>query len=406
MSVIRNVALVVLAISSTTFIALFGRLPIFRKTPIGFLHRLIWNKIPAFFRGVDARLTGGRLTRALARTMHYLFHDKHPLVLIFFLLLLGVSEAMFIPGAWSHLSLLHRILCLSLSTIVYVFLYLGSTKSAYITPANHAQHMRLYPYDRALFHPGYRCRTCHFLKPARSKHCSICKACIAKADHHCIWLNNCVGRNNYVYFIALLFWLSILLAYGMCLGFSTLDGILQERLVLRFTRGSITSKHWAQRLDWPSYFQLWAMAVAEYVRIGAVTLLSALSFPLTTGLFLYHVYLVWAGTTTNETCKWADWRDDIADGVVFKAKRTEVIDDQHRDEEIEPNVEWPISSDQFLVRTEDGKPPRFRREGETGAANEDGEYDPRWKKVESLKDVDNIYDLGFLDNALEIIRGT
>ncbi|CAO1632148.1 unnamed protein product [Sympodiomycopsis kandeliae] len=45
-------------------------------------------------------------------------------------------------------------------------------------------------------------------KPERTHHCSICKTCIVKYDHHCPWLNQCVGLYNERYFMMFLFYLS------------------------------------------------------------------------------------------------------------------------------------------------------------------------------------------------------
>eukprot|EP00405_Crypthecodinium_cohnii_P033571 CAMPEP_0206530372 /NCGR_PEP_ID=MMETSP0325_2-20121206/3132_1 /ASSEMBLY_ACC=CAM_ASM_000347 /TAXON_ID=2866 /ORGANISM="Crypthecodinium cohnii, Strain Seligo" /LENGTH=252 /DNA_ID=CAMNT_0054026415 /DNA_START=522 /DNA_END=1280 /DNA_ORIENTATION=+ len=47
-----------------------------------------------------------------------------------------------------------------------------------------------------------RCKLCESRwKPPRAHHCKVCEVCIFKMDHHCPWINNCVGHNNQKLFI-------------------------------------------------------------------------------------------------------------------------------------------------------------------------------------------------------------
>ncbi|GFF85047.1 palmitoyltransferase akr1 [Aspergillus udagawae] len=53
------------------------------------------------------------------------------------------------------------------------------------------------------------CVFCMVRKPLRSKHCKRCSRCVAKHDHHCPWIDNCVGANNLRHFVLYIICLEI-----------------------------------------------------------------------------------------------------------------------------------------------------------------------------------------------------
>lgn len=96
------------------------------------------------------------------------------------------------------------------------------------------------------------CPECEILKPARSKHCEICNRCVGIYDHHCPWINNCVGSkyfppnlinlglfnfpSNHKYFLIFLIFIWLELLYRIFfLGFDLLDKDLHFIYIWRYT---------------------------------------------------------------------------------------------------------------------------------------------------------------------------
>ena len=135
-----------------------------------------------------------------------------------------------------------------------------------------------------------------------------------------------------------------------------------------------------------------------------------MSWPLGTGLLVYHVYLIWAGMTTNESAKWGDLKEDVGDGLVWRAKREDVVGVEERESEEERRVRagWPVRGSWVVAVLRPGETPNGRQGGRKGGSMGEngyagGDVDPIWERVTSLADVENVYDLGFWDNMRDAL---
>ena len=59
------------------------------------------------------------------------------------------------------------------------------------------------------------CITWQLVRPPRTHHCRECDRCVFKFDHHCGWMNNCIGYKNLRLFVLFICFRSILCGYGL-----------------------------------------------------------------------------------------------------------------------------------------------------------------------------------------------
>ncbi|KAJ8266964.1 hypothetical protein GJAV_G00136680 [Gymnothorax javanicus] len=64
---------------------------------------------------------------------------------------------------------------------------------------------------------GNWCHTCKTARPPRAGHCRICGLCVRRLDHHCVWINNCVGQSNHCCFVVTLVLFLLTSIYGISL---------------------------------------------------------------------------------------------------------------------------------------------------------------------------------------------
>lgn len=149
------------------------------------------------------------------------------------------------------------------------------------------------------------CRTCKIEKPARSKHCQVCDVCIEKFDHHCIWLNQCVGRRNYKWFLSFIFLHILICLYGSLAGIAIFMGEKkkiddQGIMFQNLKTGEKLKPTWSIHLK---YFFL-----SEERNFGIVLLICMVMFFVLSGFLWYHLSLAKSNMTTNESFKRADFK--------------------------------------------------------------------------------------------------
>ncbi|CAK9436396.1 uncharacterized protein LODBEIA_P09540 [Lodderomyces beijingensis] len=268
------------------------------------------------------------------------------------------------------------LLPVSLLQLIYIlgsmFAIFGTTIACiFISPGEvtreSIKHYPFQPDQLIFFKDAADCRTCRLPKPARSKHCSVCDRCYLLYDHHCVWLNNCIGWRNYKWFVAFLLANINMLCYGGVLCFSAL---------------------WSQMTNWRDFWRVVTRTTDANKVTGIFVILCVIFSIITTSFTILHLRYIYLGVTTNEVEKWSTIEELIDIGVLYR-------------------VSPAIQGENYVEEASfNGQILYISLKDERVVLRGDNLRDHNLTQVLSVvDDIDNVYDKGFWSNLVERCTG-
>ncbi|UKK01158.1 palmitoyltransferase [Theileria orientalis] len=146
------------------------------------------------------------------------------------------------------------------------------------------------------------CNVCNFVDPS-SKHCNVCNKCVINFDHHCIWVNNCIGASNYTHFILLLVSALVYLTFNIVLTMYTAFSYKDSEKALDKFRNAVFD-----------------LSLKKFrITVHLIWIFDMFPFVSLLYLFIFHVYLMIKKQTTYQY--YIKRLEQLDDGTTNSEKR-------------------------------------------------------------------------------------
>ncbi|KAI8328320.1 DHHC palmitoyltransferase-domain-containing protein [Chlamydoabsidia padenii] len=190
----------------------------------------------------------------------------------------------------AYMTMTHLIFMVSFFIAIYHFYHAVTADPGFVNnePSKEQQRQDVLALaDAHALDVRHFCVTCLVSKPLRSKHCKICNRCVARFDHHCPWIYNCIGIKNHRSFM--IFLLNMVIAI---LSFTQLSAQYLTSLSSNYIRGTDGTCFLGQTICGYFQYDSWTLSLTIWVLIQ-----------LSWSVFLLGVqlYQIAVATTTNES---------------------------------------------------------------------------------------------------------
>mmetsp|Transcript_4711 Transcript_4711/g.8042 ORF Transcript_4711/g.8042 Transcript_4711/m.8042 type:complete len:247 (+) Transcript_4711:2029-2769(+) len=138
-------------------------------------------------------------------------HRTQTLFISLFLLIFVLNLLIILPPITPHNLIYQGVSILSTALVLLTFLWVTCLSPGRLQPDPEI------PFIELLrdVNPADLCPECKVIRSARSRHCAICNQCVERFDHHCPWINNCVGIKNHNAFLLFLMSIWVKIFYHM-----------------------------------------------------------------------------------------------------------------------------------------------------------------------------------------------